>query len=64
LFLGNASFFLKELVAVVLSSFYAFAISYAMLWVINKITTVKVTRQDEETGLDAALHGENAYEMI
>jgi len=64
LFLGNASFFLKELVAVVLSSVYAFAISYAMLWVINKITTVKVTRQDEETGLDAALHGENAYEMI
>ncbi len=64
LLLGNASFFLKELVAVVLSSVYAFAISYAMLWVINKITTVKVTRQDEETGLDAALHGENAYEMI
>ncbi|MGA9192884.1 MAG: ammonium transporter [Anaerolineales bacterium] len=64
LFLGNASFFLKELVAAVFSSVYAFAISYAMLWVINKITTVKVTRQDEETGLDAALHGENAYEMI
>jgi len=64
LFLGNASFFLKELVAAVFSSVYAFAISYAMLWVINKMTTVKVTRQDEETGLDAALHGESAYEMI
>jgi Amt family ammonium transporter len=64
LFLGNASFFLKELAAVALSSVYAFVISFVMLWVINKITTVKVTRQDEETGLDAALHGENAYEMI
>ena len=64
LFLGNASFFVKELVAVVLSSVYAFFISYVMLWVINRITPVKVSRQDEETGLDAALHGESAYEMI
>ncbi len=64
LLLGNASFFLKEVVAVVLSSVYAFVISYLMLWGINKITVVKVTRQDEETGLDAALHGESAYEMI
>jgi ammonium transporter, Amt family len=64
LLLGNASFFVKELVAVLGASAYAFLISYIMLWVINKITTVKVTRQDEETGLDAALHGETAYEMI
>ncbi len=64
LILGNASFFLKELAAVVAASIYAFFISYLMLWVINKITKVKVTPQDEESGLDAALHGEIAYEMI
>jgi Amt family ammonium transporter len=43
---------------------YAFALSYGMLWLIDKITPVKVTREDEENGLDAALHGETAYEMI
>lgn len=64
LLLGNPTFFLKELAAVVGSSAYAFGASYAMLWLINKITPVKVTAQEEETGLDVALHGETAYEMI
>ncbi len=64
LFLGNPSFFLKELAAVVGSSAYAFCMSYAMLWVINKIIPVKVSQSEEEIGLDQSLHGENAYEMI
>jgi len=64
LLLGNGTFFLKETVAVVGSSVYAFAVSYGMLWLINKITPVKVTAQEEELGLDEALHGETAYEMI
>lgn len=63
-FLWNAGFFLKELAAVVISSIYAFVISYLMLWLVNKITPVKVTKQDEENGRDAALHGESTYEMI
>jgi ammonium transporter, Amt family len=64
LFLGGTSFFLKELAAVLGTSVYAFAASYGMLWIINKITPVKVTAKDEQNGLDDALHGENAYEMI
>jgi len=64
LLLGNASFFFKEVVAVVATSIYAFGISFALLWLINKITPVKVSHHDEETGLDEALHGEAAYEMI
>jgi len=64
LLLGNSSFFLKELAAVVGSSVYAFGISYGMLWLINKITPVKVTAQEEEFGLDQSLHGETAYDMI
>ena len=62
LFLGNPIFFLKELAAVLISSIYAFGISYAILWLINKITRVKVSSQEEEFGLDAAEHGESAYE--
>ena len=64
LLLGNPSFFLKEVVAVVGSSVYAFGVSYGMLWLINKITPVKVTAREEEFGLDEALHGETAYDMI
>ena len=64
LLLGNSSFFMKELVAVVGSSVYAFAVSYGMLWLINKVTPVKVTAKEEEIGLDESLHGETAYEMI
>ncbi len=64
LLLGNPSFFLKELAAVVGSSAYAFGVSYGMLWLINKITPVKVTAKEEEFGLDQSLHGETAYDMI
>ncbi len=64
LLLGNTTFFLKELAAVAGSSVYAFGASYAMLWIINKFTPVKVSPEEEENGLDASLHGETAYEMI
>jgi ammonium transporter, Amt family len=61
LLLGNPTFFAKEVGAVLLAAVYAFAFTYAMLAVINKITPVKVTVADEEIGLDATLHGETAY---
>ena len=32
-----------------------------MLAIINRITPVHVTSQDEEIGLDASQHGETAY---
>jgi Amt family ammonium transporter len=61
LLLGNASFFVKQLVAIVVSSIWAFGFTYGMLWLINKITPVKVTEQHEIIGLDEILHGEIAY---
>jgi len=61
LILGNGAFLVKELVAVALSSVWAFAFTYGMLWLIDRVTPVKVDRAAEEGGLDAALHGESAY---
>ncbi len=61
LLLGNASFFGVQLLAIVISSVWAFAFTYAMLWLINKITPVRVETVSEEIGLDEALHGEVAY---
>ena len=58
---GNPSFFLKQLVAVTFASVYAFVFSYVALAVINKVTPVRVGEADELLGLDASLHGEEAY---
>jgi Amt family ammonium transporter len=45
----------------VISSVWAFAFTLAMLWLIDRITPVKVAAGAEEVGLDEALHGETAY---
>src|SRR5664280_1832911 len=61
---GNPSFFVKQLVAVLFSSVWAFGFTYGMLWVINLFTPVKVTEMSEELGLDESIHGEHAYETL
>ncbi len=61
LFRGNAVFFLKETTSVICVSLYAFLFSYAALFLINKITPVKVPETGEASGLDISLHGEEAY---
>jgi Amt family ammonium transporter len=61
LLMGNMSFFLKQLAAVLISSAWAFLFTYGMLWLINKVTPVRVNDQNEVDGLDASLHGESAY---
>ena len=60
---GNGGFFVKQLVAVVFSSVWAFAFTFVMLWLIDRVTPVKVAAGTEEAGLDASLHGEQAYEI-
>jgi ammonium transporter, Amt family len=58
---GNPGFLGKELVAVLLSSVWAFGFTFAMLWLIDRVTPVHVAEGAEELGLDAALHHEEAY---
>ena len=62
LWFGNASFFVKELVAVTIASVYAFIFTYLMLAIINKITPVRVSEEEEMAGLDTSIHGEQAYD--
>jgi Amt family ammonium transporter len=59
---GNSGFFFKQFVAVAFASAYAFIFTYLMLSLINLITRVRVSEAEEELGLDAALHGEKAYD--
>lgn len=59
---GGFSFFFKQLAAVAGASLYGFVFTYLMLYLINLITPVKVSESDEDLGLDAAIHGERAYD--
>ena len=61
LLLGNSVFFFKETIAVVLAALYSFLFTYAALWLINKVTAVKVSIETEEAGLDESELGEQAY---
>lgn len=61
LYYGDGGFFMKEAVGVGVGIVWAFIVTYALLWLINKITPVRVSEADEQAGLDNALHGETAY---
>ncbi len=40
---------------------WAFSFTWGMLWLIDRVTPVRVTDATEEGGLDEGLHGEAAY---
>ncbi|MDY9925217.1 ammonium transporter [Methanosarcina sp.] len=61
---GGTSFFIKEVVVVAGASVYAFVFTYIMLMLINVITPVKVSDEEELAGLDISMHGECAYDAI
>jgi ammonium transporter, Amt family len=55
---GETKLFLNQLLALVLVSVYAFAASYALFFIVNKITPLRVSEDKEELGLDISQHGE------
>ncbi len=61
LIFGGGAFFMKEFTAVTLTAIYAFLFTYAALWVINKITKVRVSGETEIEGLDKSEFEEEAY---
>jgi ammonium transporter, Amt family len=60
---GGGEFFKVQLLGILISSIYAFVFTYGMLWLINLFTPVRTTAEEETKGLDAFLHGEDAYAM-
>ncbi|MDD5363322.1 MAG: ammonium transporter [Ignavibacteria bacterium] len=61
LLLGNVNFFMVETLSAVITAVYSFLFTLGTLWLINKVVKVKVSAEEEEIGLDMALHGEEAY---
>lgn len=58
LIFGDATLFLTQLKALFLVSIFAFVGSYALFFIVNKITPLRVTEEKEELGLDISQHGE------
>lgn len=61
LLFGGYRFFGVQVFAVAIAAIWAFALTYIMLIIINRITAVRVSPEDQSK-LDEALHGESAYE--
>ena len=55
---GDTTLFLIQLKALVLVSIFAFTVSYALFFIVNKITPLRVSEEKEELGLDISQHGE------
>ena len=58
---GSSTFFGVQVIAVILASIWAFVFTYVMLFIIDKVTRVRVSESVEKNGLDFGLHGEIAY---
>jgi Amt family ammonium transporter len=58
LIFGDTTLFLIQLKALVLVSIFAFSVSYALFFIVNKITPLRVSEEKEELGLDISQHGE------
>ena len=58
---GGWAFLGKQAAAGFGAAAYSFLVAFAALWLINKITRVRVAEGEEEVGLDAAELGEHAY---
>lgn len=61
---GNAHQLWIQLFAVVLTGFYAFVVTYGILYVVNKFVPVRVPAANEMKGLDASIHNEDAYKIL
>ncbi len=58
---GNVHQFLIQVAGVAIATVFTFVATFAILKVIDMFHPVRVTEEEELKGLDAALHGEEAY---
>ena len=58
LLFGETKLFANQLIALVCVSVFAFTVSYALFFMVNKITPLRVSEDKEELGLDITQHGE------
>ena len=63
LFYGNPGQLVSQLIAITVVGLYSFVGSYVLLKIIEKVTPLRVTHDEEKAGLDLSQHGEHAYAL-
>jgi len=58
LIFGETKLFINQITALICVSIFAFCASYALFFITNKITPLRVSQEKEELGLDISQHGE------
>ena len=58
LLFGETRLFVNQMTAMICVSVFAFTASYALFFIVNKITPLRVSLDKEELGLDISQHGE------
>ena len=58
---GDTTFFIKEVASVAFASIYAFIITLVIFVIIDRTMSLRVTKEEEEQGLDEHFHGESSY---
>lgn len=61
LFHGNPALLMKQIIAIVAVGAYAFLLTFVALKAINLFTPLRLSKDDEDTGLDLSQHGEAGY---
>ncbi|MBR6205422.1 MAG: ammonium transporter [Candidatus Methanomethylophilaceae archaeon] len=60
---GGVSLFAGQIVAVVLTVLFCFAMSYGIIWAVSRLMRVRLTENEEAVGADMSEHGEPSYMM-
>jgi Amt family ammonium transporter len=60
---GRVGLILKQLAAVGAVGVYAFVASFILIKIVNAITPVRASEEEEAIGLDLSLHGEAGYNL-
>jgi Amt family ammonium transporter len=63
LFFGNPSLLWNQLVAVAATWTYAFGVTVAILLLLKYVMGLRLTEEEEMTGLDLSQHGERGYSL-
>ncbi len=63
LFYGSDKLFFAQVMAVVVIAVYCFIMTIIILKVLDKTMGIRVSREDEISGLDVTQHGEEGYNM-
>jgi ammonium transporter, Amt family len=61
LFFGNASLVGAQLAAIASVCVYSFTITFVLLKLVGLVSPLRLTKEDEDLGLDISQHGESGY---